>query len=361
MRKKVALLLILFCLAAAFLVVNTTFAVENAWEPKASMHYARAYLGVAVVDGKIFAIGGDNGSISGNLFTGTERSIHVVSTNEAYDPATDEWTTKTSMPTARANFGTATYQNKIYCIGGYDANYTDLSVNEVYDISTNTWCTKAVMPSPAHFVQANTVGNKIYVIGGTLSMGPVRTNVNYVYDPEVDSWVSKTAPPNDVASLGSAVIGDKIYFIGALTGVSGYWNGTYMVQVYDTVTDGWSIVAPSPCGFESLNGGGATSGVYAPTQIYFFEYNATYVFDLASNNWTVDASMLIARKCGGVAVVNDTYYIIGGRAGIWGYITLTDATAVTEQFTPWSTDQMLLPPKSQLSRHKIQPTLVMFL
>lgn len=41
-------------------------AVENSWASKAPMQEARAHLGVAVVNGKIYAIGGDAGEISGN-------------------------------------------------------------------------------------------------------------------------------------------------------------------------------------------------------------------------------------------------------------------------------------------------------
>jgi N-acetylneuraminic acid mutarotase len=344
------LVLVVFCLfASSFLfMANFVYAVNvNAWEPKASLHQARAYLSVAVVDGKIYAIGGDNGSENVNLSVGIGRSYDLVATNEEYDPTTDHWTTKASMPTPRALFGIATYQGKIYCIGGYNAN-SNLSINEVYDPNTDTWSTKAAMPSPAYGVQANTVGTKIYVIGGDMSMGPVSTNVNYAYDPATDSWASKTAPPNDLASSGSAVVGNKIYFIGALADARGYWNGTYVVQAYDTVTDSWSIVAPSPRGFESGNGGAVTSGAYAPKQIYFFDDNVTHVFDLASNNWTIDASMLIARKCVGIAVLNDTFYVIGGRSGIWGYITMMDATAAVEQFTPWGYRPDVAPPKITL-------------
>ena len=78
---------------------------ENSWVTLKPLPTIRRDLGVAVVDGKIYAIGGrnDNGRLS---------------TNEEYDPVTDTWTTKTPMPTPRSDFGIAVVQNKIYCIGG---------------------------------------------------------------------------------------------------------------------------------------------------------------------------------------------------------------------------------------------------
>ena len=83
-------------------------ATNPAWASKASMQVARSGLGVAVVNGKIYAIGGADGSSAG-----------FSSTNEEYDPTTDTWAFKAPMPTPRSDFGITVYENKIYCIGGY--------------------------------------------------------------------------------------------------------------------------------------------------------------------------------------------------------------------------------------------------
>ena len=83
------------------------------------MHFTRANIGVAVVNGQIYAIGGDNGTEIGNVSPGTSMTMNVVNVNEAYNPSSDTWVSAAPMPTARALFGTAVYQNKIYCIGGY--------------------------------------------------------------------------------------------------------------------------------------------------------------------------------------------------------------------------------------------------
>jgi hypothetical protein len=122
---KTSVLLIVFALLTASLLMmiepasSTADVVENSWVSLAPMHVARANLGVAVVNGKIYAIGGDEGSEIGNVMTGEEISINVVNTTEEYNPTLDAWTLKVPMPTARALFGTAVYKNKVYCIGGY--------------------------------------------------------------------------------------------------------------------------------------------------------------------------------------------------------------------------------------------------
>ena len=132
MGKKAALLFSLIFLAASCVIIvkpafSSTDAAENTWVTKAPMRVARDSLGVAVVNGKIYAVGGYGGT----------------STNEEYDPVTNTWSTKAPMPTPRSTFAIATYQNIIYCIGGLLTNNTKTGMNEAYDPATNTWQTEA--------------------------------------------------------------------------------------------------------------------------------------------------------------------------------------------------------------------------
>ena len=83
-------ILILF-LTATVPTLAQTNAIEDSWNSKAPMHQARSGLGVIAVDNKIYAIGG---ALSGFK--------NVAGTNEQYDPATDTWVYKASMPTPRA-------------------------------------------------------------------------------------------------------------------------------------------------------------------------------------------------------------------------------------------------------------------
>ena len=110
MRKGVALLLALFLAATCLTMLTPTLASgSTAWATKASMHVPRASLGAAVVNGQIYAIGGVLDPPSYVTCTGT---------NEKYDPASNQWTLKSDMPTPRASFAIASVEGKIYCIGG---------------------------------------------------------------------------------------------------------------------------------------------------------------------------------------------------------------------------------------------------
>src|SRR5712691_1127028 len=67
----------------------------NAWTTKAPMPPARSGLGVSVVNGLLYAVGGHNTSVVGQAFA----------TVEAYEPTTNAWTTKAPMPAADYWFG----------------------------------------------------------------------------------------------------------------------------------------------------------------------------------------------------------------------------------------------------------------
>jgi N-acetylneuraminic acid mutarotase len=280
---------------------------ENVWLPKASMPTSRAGPGAAVVDGKIYAIGGEI------------RGGDVLGTNEEYDPAMNRWTAKASMPTNRSQIGIAVYENRIYCIGGCIYNFTsgkweDTAVVEAYNPSTNTWETKASMPTARSRLQTNLALGKIYVMGGEPDQ-----SLNYAYDPVTDSWVVKAPIPNVVTEgfnraaiyASSAVIDDKIFWIGVIS----FTNSMNLAnQMYDPLTDSWSQRAIPP-GHLLPSAGAAITGEFAAKKIHVIGQNSQehYAYDPAGDNWTKSTPLPDPRFEVGITVLNDTIYVIGGR------------------------------------------------
>ncbi|TRZ51781.1 MAG: hypothetical protein D4S01_04105, partial [Dehalococcoidia bacterium] len=237
------------------------------------MPTARSGFGVAVVEGKIYAIGGTNGS--------------YLNTNEMYDPTTNTWTTKKSMPTARKGHAIAVYQNKIYVIGGVIGSSDPVSsgytgVTEVYDPLTDTWETMEPMPTARGDLCANVVNEKIYLTEGRKhgDVFPFYQNpaVNEVYDPSTDSWSTKTPIPTSTFVYASAVVDNKIYVMG------GFSRG-HLNQIYNPETDTWSYGKEISTAVFSA-AAGATTGVLAPKRIYVLggqddniAFNLTQVYD----------------------------------------------------------------------------------
>lgn len=191
MKRTVALLLVIFLIASSIEIksVSASTVTENTWVSKTPMPTARADLGVAVVNGKIYAIGGTVLVYQDALRTDSKE----VGVNEVYDPATNTWTTKKPMPIPSSNFAVAVYQNKIYCMGGGVTDFYNVSkgnwdvklgtgFNQVYDPATDKWENRTSMPFPEINSQANVVNGKIYLLGGHPN-----ATLNEVYDPINDN------------------------------------------------------------------------------------------------------------------------------------------------------------------------------
>jgi N-acetylneuraminic acid mutarotase len=348
MSKTSALPLVLVFLTVSCIMVakpafSSAAVAEDTWVAKAPMHQARAGLGVAAVNGKIYAIGGStaSGPYPPDCFAGG-----FVGTNEEYDPETDTWTTKASMPTPRDYFAIAAYQNKIYCIGGAIGftvdqwglfhSYVASGVNEVYDTVTSTWETKTPMPVIGMEIQAHVINGKIYVMGVAFT---------YVYDPENDSWTSKTRmpaspPPSSGSYPVSVVVDDKIVVTGEFS--TGLSSSEQKILIYDTETDSWSEGTSGPT--IVLNGAaGATTGAYALRRVYvlglaYGQYPVVpptnQIYNPNSNTWSTATAMPQLRMDFGVAVLNDILYAIGGYYLNDATHSMVTPNNVNEQYMP---------------------------
>jgi hypothetical protein len=253
MSKSVAAILVLLFMIALCIaikpVLSSADTSENSWVSKSPMHQARARLGVAVVNGKIYAIGGIVLKYQDRFRT---ESVEVA-TNEEYDPATDTWTTKASMPTEVGGYS-GVFNDKIYVIGSrLEQGYYDeldhyvrsnrTSFSQVYDPATDAWSTGA---SPPILFKTAYVGvttgvmapKRIYVFNNPYTAPNASLHINQVYYPETDSWASGAAVPTCRQGFATAVVDDLIYVIGgfAITYPDiSYWSTGGVLNYFATV------------------------------------------------------------------------------------------------------------------------------
>ncbi|MCL2358898.1 kelch repeat-containing protein [Candidatus Bathycorpusculum sp.] len=312
--KKTTPLLIAVLLASFFMVLSEHTAssqqvTENTWKSLKPVPDTISDRAIAV-NGQIHVIG---------------HTKHYV-----YDPAKDQWTTKQPLPTTRSYFGIATYQDKIYTIGGAyrkDNLWVAIDVVEAYDPKNDSWETKTPMPTARSNLCANEIDGKIYLIGG--SQTGYSFGVNEVYDIVTDTWQTKNPLPTPVGYYVSAVVDDKIYILGGNSGLD-------LNQIYDPKTDTWSTGAPMPHGAHWA-AAVATTGQRAPKRIYVlggvsgtFAYNTTQVYNPKTDTWTLGTEMLTAKCQLTTAVVNDIIYAIGGRPTVWDPLLPTN-----ERYIPY--------------------------
>ena len=134
------------------------------------------------------------------------------------------------MPTPRGGLGTAVLQGKIYAIGGWNIEEV-LNVVEAYDPVTNTWEAKKPMPVQRALFGITSLSGRIFTIGGLSTFNDnvddeVLKRVD-VYNPALDEWVvDEAAPlprvPRARAGIPATVVGNKIYVPGGRAAIQSF-------------------------------------------------------------------------------------------------------------------------------------------
>jgi hypothetical protein len=132
----------------------------GAWTTKQHLNTPRGFPAVAAVNGKIYAIGGQK-EHQGVIDT-------VEEFDPDANGGFGAWTTRPSvMPHPRLQSAAAVLDGKIYIVGGWDGDTRGLlSSMDVYDPSLDSWTTGVPMPTARRILGAAVVDNALYAIGG---------------------------------------------------------------------------------------------------------------------------------------------------------------------------------------------------
>jgi N-acetylneuraminic acid mutarotase len=302
-------------------IVSIAPAKVGTWTRKADMPTARGYLSTAVVNGKIYAIGGAFGATTG------------CSVVEEYDPSTDTWTQKSNLPVPRSGLSASVVNGKVYAIGGATSPLGAMCSNVFsYDPTTNIWEQKADMPTARIVLSTSVVNGKIYAIGGAPTGGNSALNTVEAYDPTTDKWTRKSAMPTARGFLSTSVVDDKIYAIGGAS--SKFGPVLYSVEEYDPVTDTWATRADMPTArgwFSTSTVAGriyAVGGASAAATLQ--NLSVVEEYDPVTDTWIPSLNMPTARRIFSTSAVDGKIYAIGGLAGPWG--TAAIPTGIVEAY-----------------------------
>ncbi|KAM7283948.1 kelch-like protein 18 isoform X1 [Ixodes scapularis] len=194
------------------------------WQVAEAMSMTRSRVGVAVVAGKLYAIGGYNG-------------VERLRTVEVFSPDTRLWSRVCSMNCKRSAVGAAVLYGKLYVCGGYDG-VSSLNTVECYNPDKNEWTMVTSMSKHRSAAGVVAFDGHIYALGGHdgLSIfGSVER-----YDVQKGQWFLMPPMLTRRCRLGVAVLRGKIYVCG------GYDGATFLqtAEAYDPVRQKWQFVAP---------------------------------------------------------------------------------------------------------------------
>ena len=103
----------------------------------------------------------------------------VVDINEIYDPIADKWRVANPIPSARSYLAAAVVEDRMYVLGGTNRIDT-LAENKIYDIDADAWSTGRPMTVGRAGLAAAALSGRIYVIGGA-RLGDAYGSTNEIY------------------------------------------------------------------------------------------------------------------------------------------------------------------------------------
>ena len=270
------------------------------------------------------------------VVNGVLHAVNSLST-EAYDPASNTWTTKAPMPTSRGEIGVGVVNGVLYAVGGRNSGGPYLATVEAYDPASNTWTAKAPMPTARAGLAVEVVNGVLYAVGG---WGEARTlGTVEAYEPATNTWTAKAPMPTARPDFGVGVVNGVLLAIGGSGTVDFRTVPLGTVEAYDPATNTWTTRAPMPIARRGLGVGVVNGALYAfggyvemPGGFDDQRGATVEVYDPATDTWTAEGPMRTARSGLAVGVVNDVLHAFGGYAGYLATVEAYDPA--TNRWTP---------------------------
>jgi len=161
---------------------------NQCWRPCKAMSTDRTYFGASTLRNKLHVFGGQN------------LDYKCLSESEIYDCLCDQWVPGAFLNYPRRNCASVELDGRIYAIGGFDGTQI-ISEVEAYDNRLKNWMMIEPLPTPRSSAMACAQGGKLWVLGGTSG---TRLKTVDVFDPRANRWDSQKVEMMDTRSAGQA-------------------------------------------------------------------------------------------------------------------------------------------------------------
>jgi N-acetylneuraminic acid mutarotase len=183
----------------------------GSWTRLAPMLEQRAAGGAAVVNGKLYVVGG----VASSTIARSSPTGRLARSTLVYDIARNRWSMRAGT-TPREHLGVTALGGRIYALGGRTAGFdTNLSLAEVFTPQTGKWRRLPRLPGKRGGTGAAGVGRWIVSVGGESPPGTIRTV--FAFDVEGRRWRKLPNLPTPRHGLGVAAVGRRVYVIGGGT------------------------------------------------------------------------------------------------------------------------------------------------
>jgi N-acetylneuraminic acid mutarotase len=292
-------------------------ALAGSWSAGAPLQTGRAALGVAVLNSKIYAIGGAG-------------ILNPLSVTETYRAGMGGWRVDADLPVGLESFGLTAFGGKLYAAGGYasDTNGQPTARMWEFDPANDEWTQGPSMPFPRAGFALVAVLGKLYAFGGT---GPNAEKL-FVYDIDDRIWKTLEQGLTNSRDLAAIALGNKIYVIAGGPAA----NPVAAVHIFNTQDASWAEGPPLPLARSGhavalLSGkihvlGGRSSGRGMSLADH-------WVLDVNEGKWQAAEPLPSARTGAAAIGLNGAIYVIGGGAG-GGFFAPFTAMTETDIWRP---------------------------
>jgi len=186
------------------------------------MHKPSQSPGLLSWNGSIYRVGG----LSFKNKAGEETVFNSLDAFARFDPKTNQWTDLPSLPEPRSSLDAAIVDGKLYVVGGWNlqgassANSPWHTTALVFDLTKEDgkWTEIAQPPFVTRALAAIGLGGKLYVMGGMHEDNGISKEV-HIYDPKSNAWSKGPDLPGKDRLAGFAIsaaaVGNRIYFNGS--------------------------------------------------------------------------------------------------------------------------------------------------
>eukprot|EP00808_Paulinella_micropora_P016727 g73068.t1 len=187
-------------------LITTEVFLDGRWSTVSGMSTGRTYFGVAALRDKVYAFGG---------LTKSGEFIYNLASGEVYNPAEDTWTAMAGMAQPRAAHAVAVLNGKIYAIGGFSSGGVTLGSTECYNAKEDTWEAVGDLNIARNFAMAGVLEGVMCVVGGIKFDSDFQ--LTYIrstecYDEDTKTWTLLDA----IADISNARYAAGLYSLSGL-------------------------------------------------------------------------------------------------------------------------------------------------
>lgn len=220
------------------------------------------------LDGTLYVVGGYHFGANG---------VSVPSSTAfAYHPRSNSWSRVADLPEASGSGSAAVLDGKLYYVGGKDSSLDDTKASYSYDAARDRWSRIADYPiALTHGGCGGVMSALVCAAGGSVVQTDSGAHIEmtaraFTYSPEADVWRRVADMPYATAGASYAATGGRLQVVGGHI-----WGDSAPKQPrtveYDPVTDAWTTLPETPrwtnrgghstgCGLVDIGGQDAPTG-----------------------------------------------------------------------------------------------------